>query len=234
VVAGEKCEAIMGRIIRNVPATDVQCDELWGFIQKKEAHKRPEEANDNTVGDAYTFVAVERKTKIVLNFALGRRDKATTEIFIEGLRAATSAQRFQVTTDGFAPYINAISDTLSDRVDFAQLVKIYAAPREGEQRYSPGEVVEAVPVPRLGNPDPERICTSHIERQNLTMRMQIRRLTRLTNGFSKKWENHWAALCLHFAWYNFVRIHKTLRVTPAMEAGLTDHIWSIRELLEAA
>jgi transposase-like protein/IS1 family transposase len=231
VLVGDKCGAMMGRVIRNVPVSDIQIDEMWGFVKKKEAHKRPAEANDNSIGDAYCFVAIERKTKLILNFALGRRDKATTDIFIEGLRAATSSQRFQITTDGFQPYVNAISDTLADRVDYGMLIKVYAAPREGEQRYSPGEVVEAVPKPVLGNPDPARICTSHVERQNLTMRMQIRRLTRLTNAFSKKWENHWAALCLYFAWYNFCRIHGTLRVTPAMEASITDRVWSLAELL---
>jgi hypothetical protein len=118
-------------------------------------------------------------------------------------------------------------------VDFAQCIKVYAAPREGEQRYSPGEVSEVPLVPRHGNPDPERICTSHVERNNLTMRMQMRRLTRLTNGFSKKWENLKAALALYFAWYNFCRVHKTLRVTPAMESGITDHVWSLTELLAA-
>jgi transposase-like protein/IS1 family transposase len=232
VKAGERCEKLMGRIIVNVPVSDIQCDEVWAFVQKKEAHKRPQEAHNNSIGDAYCFVAIERKTKLILNFALGRRDKATTDIFIEGLRAATSPQRFQVTTDGFQPYVAAIEDTLSDRVDFAQLVKVYAAPREGEQRYSPGEVVEAVPVPRLGKPDPAKICTSHVERQNLTLRMCIRRLTRLTNGFSKKWENLWAAYCLHFAYYNFCRIHQTLRVTPAMEARISDHVWDLAELLK--
>jgi hypothetical protein len=121
--------------------------------------------------------------------------------------------------------------TLSDRCDFAQLIKIYASPREGEQRYSPGEVVEAVPVVISGNPNPNRICTSHVERQNLTMRMQIRRLTRLTNGFSKKYENHKAAIALHFAYYNFCQIHRTLRVTPAMEARIADRVWTIAELI---
>jgi hypothetical protein len=116
-------------------------------------------------------------------------------------------------------------------VEFAQLVKVYAAPREGQQRYSPAEIVEALPVPRIGNPDPAKICTSHVERQNLTMRMQIRRLSRLTNAFSKKWDNLKAALALHFAWYNFCRVHQTLRVTPAMEAGITDCVWAVRELL---
>jgi len=220
VKAGEKCEQLMGRLIVNVPVKDVQADEIWGFIQKKEGHKRPEEAKDETIGDAYTFVAIERNTKLVLNFALGRRDQATTDIFIEGLRQATAPQPFQVTTDGFGPYRSAITTTLDDRVDFAQLIKVYRAPAEGEHRYSPAEVVSTEVVPVLGRPDPDRICTSHIERQNLTMRMQIRRLTRLTNGFSKKWENLWAALCLHFAYYNFCRLHRTIRVTPAMEAEM--------------
>jgi hypothetical protein len=119
-------------------------------------------------------------------------------------------------------------------VDFVQLIKVYQTNPEGEHRYSPADVVATEVVPVLGRPDPDRICTSHVERQNLTMRMQIRRLTRLTNGFSKKWENLWAALCLHFAYYNFCRIHRTLRVTPAMEAGITDHVWAILELLETA
>ena len=210
VTAGEKCEKLMGRLIVNVPVKVVECDETWGFVQKKEGHKRPEEGRDESIGDAHTFVSIERNTKLVLNFALGRRSKATTDIFIEGLRAATAPGRFQITTDGFAPYVAAIVDTLGDRVDFAQLIKVYASPRDGEQRYSPAEVVDTEVVPVIGRPDPKRICTSIVERQNLTMRMQTRRLTRLTNGFSKKWENLWVALCLHFAYYNFCRIHRTL------------------------
>jgi IS1 family transposase len=231
VLAGEKCEKLMGRLIVNVPVKDIECDEIWGFVQKKEGHKAPEEAHDESIGDAYCFVAIERSTKLVLNFALGRRSKATANIFIEGLRHATSSQNFQITTDGFAPYVKAISDTLADRVDFAQLIKVYRSSTEGEGRYSPAEVASTEVVPVLGNPDPARICTSIVERQNLTIRMQMRRLMRLTNGFSKKWENLWAAYCLHFAYYNFCRIHKSLRVTPAMESGLTDHVWSIEELL---
>jgi IS1 family transposase len=233
VLAGEKCEKVMGRLLVSVPVTDVQCDEIWGYVQKKEAHKYPWEENDNSIGDAYCFVAIERKSKLVLNFALGRRYQATTDIFIEGLRAATAPQRFQVTTDGFQPYVSAITTTLSGRCDFAQLIKVYAAAREGEARYSPPDVVEAIPKPVTGDPDRKRICTSHVERQNLTMRMQIRRLTRLTNAFSKKWENLWAALCLHFAWYNFVRIHQALRITPAMAAGIADHVWELSEPLSA-
>jgi transposase-like protein/IS1 family transposase len=231
VLAGQRCERLMADRVRNVPVKDVQCDEIWGYVQKKESHKLPSEASDESIGDAYCFVAIERHTKLVLNFTLGRRSQATTNAFIEGVREATTAQPFQISTDGFNPYIAAIDNTLSDRVDYGMLVKVYAAPREGQQRYSPADVVEAVPRAVLGNPDKRRICTSHVERQNLTMRMQIRRLTRLTNAFSKKWENLWAALCLHFAHYNFCRIHSTIRVTPAMESGLTDHVWTIAELL---
>lgn len=138
---------------------------------------------------------------------------------------------FQITTDGFASYKSAISTTLGHRVDFTQLIKVYRSPQEGEACYSPAEVASKDVVPVIGQPDPERICTSIVERQNLTLRMQMRGHTRLTNAFSKRWENLWAAYCLHFAYYNFCRIHKTLRVTPAMETKLTDHLWDLAELL---
>ena len=229
VLAGEKCERIMAEKIVNVAVKDVQCDELWAFIQKKEKRVRP--SDDPNFGDCYTFVAIERHSKLVLNIAMGKRDQRTTDSFIEGLRHATSRQRFQITTDGFAPYRSAISNTLEDRCDFAQCIKVYRAPQEGEARYSPAEVASMEVVPVMGQPDPDRICTSHIERQNLSIRMGTRRFTRLTNAFSKKWENHWAAVACWFAFYNFCRIHKTLRVTPAMAAGIADHVWSVRELL---
>jgi transposase-like protein/IS1 family transposase len=234
-VAGERCEKIMGKLIVNILVKDVQCDEIWGYVRKKEAHKFPFEKDDDSIGDAYCFVAIERHSKLVLNFALGRRNQATTDAFIEGLRGATAPHRFQISTDGFQPYISAITTTLSDRCDFAQLIKVYGeAPEEERRRYSPPDVTSAEKVPVMGDPDPEKICTSHVERQNLTIRMQMRRLTRLTNAFSKKWENLWAAYCLHFAWYNFVRRHQSLRMTPAMAAGVTGHMWTMRELLEAA
>jgi transposase-like protein/IS1 family transposase len=217
VLASERCERLLADKLRNIPVKNIQADEIWSFVGKKEKQRQPDD--DLNCGDCYTFVAIERETKLVVNFAVGRRDQATTDIFIEGLRLATSPQQFQITTDGFAPYRSAISNTLEDRVDFAQLIKVYRATPEGERRYSPAEVVSTETVIGIGRPDPARICTSHVERQNLSMRMGIRRFTRLTNAFSKKWENHWAAVALWFAFYNFVRIHKTLRITPAMAAG---------------
>jgi transposase-like protein/IS1 family transposase len=233
-LAGENCERIMGRNVRGVKVADVQCDEIWGYVQKKEAHKGPKEAHNNSIGDAYTFVAIERDSKLVLNFALGRRDTATTQIFIEGLRDAIAPGNFQISTDGFGPYIPAIDDTLGQRVDFGQIIKTYGNNDvEGQRRYSPPEVVDIIRKVIIGNPDQAKICTSHIERSNLTMRMHMRRLTRLTNGFSKKWENLWSALCLYFTWYNFVRIHQTLRITPAMAAGITDRLWEIEDLIAA-
>lgn len=231
VQAGENCERLLSNKVRNVPVRDVQCDEIWGFIQKKEAHKWPEEARRRDIGDAYTFVGIERHSKLVLAFQLGRRDSSTTHAFVEKLRAATSEHQFQITTDGFPAYIDAIETRISDRVEFAQLIKVYANAREGEARYSPPEVVGTVVNPIIGDPDPSRICTSHIERSNLSMRMGMRRLTRLTNAFSKKCDNLKAALALYFAHYNFCRVHKTLRTTPAMAAGITDHIWNFDELL---
>lgn len=208
---------------------DVECDQIWGFVGKKE--KMVGIDDDPNLGDSYTFVAAERNTKLVLNFALGKRGQKTCNAFIEGLRLATAPQPLQITNDGFTPYKTAIPDTLGDRCDYAMLIKVYRATPEGERTYSPSEVVDTEVVPVWGNPDPSRICTPIVERQNLTMRMQMRRLTLLTNGFSKKWENLWAGLYLHFAYYNFCRIHKSLRVTPAMEAGTADHVWSVADLL---
>jgi IS1 family transposase len=233
VLAGEKCERIMGQHVRNVQVRDVEMDEVWAFVGKKEKRVRPED--DQNLGDAYTFVAIERHSKLVLNIAMGKRDKVTTDVFVEGVRDAIAPGcSFQITTDGFGPYKAAVADTFSGCADFAMLIKVYRAAPDGERRYSPAEVQSVEVVPVMGRPDPERICTSIIERSNLSLRMGVRRFTRLTNGFSKKWENHWAAVTLWYTYYNFCRIHKSLRVTPAMAAGITDHIWSVRDLLETA
>jgi IS1 family transposase len=168
----------------------------------------------------------------LLAFAVGRRtlDKAF-ELALKLRRATSPDVRFQLTTDGLRAYRTAVDEMLSDRCDFGQLIKFYSQPIQNEARYLPARMVEAVAVPMSGDPGPARICTSHVERQNLTMRMQIRRLPRLTNAFSKKLENHKAAMALHFAYYNFCRLHGTLRVTPAMEAGIAGHVWSVGELL---
>ena len=230
VLAGAKCEQVSDDKIRNVPVKDVQADEIWSFVGKKEKARKAED--DPTLGDAYCFVGIESNSKLVLTWHLGRRTARDTEAFVEKLNEATAGQ-FQITTDGFKAYVDAVHMSLGTRVDFAQLVKVYRSAPEGERRYSPAEVVSTEVVPVIGQPDPDKICTSHVERHNLTMRMQIRRFTRLTNGFSKKWENHFAALALYFAYYNFCRIHSTIRVTPAMEAKVTDHIWTLSELLAA-
>jgi len=226
VAVGERCERLLDDKMRNLKVRDVQCDEMWGF-EKNKSDEHP-----STFGDAYCFVAIERKTKLVLAWHLGRRAARDTVAFTEKIDAATVG-RFQITTDGFAAYPEAIHYSLGTRVDYAQLIKVYGSPTDGEHRYSPPEVIESIPVPRMGFPVPQRICTSHVERQNLTMRMCIRRLTRLTNAFSKKWENLKAALALYFVYYNFVRIHQTLRITPAMASGLTDHVWTLSDLILA-
>jgi IS1 family transposase/transposase-like protein len=233
VQAGEKCERIMAEKVRNVPVRDVECDEVWSFVGKKQKRVRPEDSP--LLGDCYVWVGIERHSKLVLNITMGKRDQSTCDVFVEGLRHATARTPFQITTDGFAPYRSAITTTLHDRlIGFAQLIKVYKASSEGEGRYSPAEVASTEVVPIFGQPDPERICTSIVERSNLSLRMELRRFTRLTNAFSKRFDNHWAAVILWYTWYNFGRVHKSLRCTPAMEAGISDHVWSVRELLEAA
>ncbi len=229
VKAGERCEKLMLAKIASVPVEDVEVDEIWGFVGKKEGHKTDKDGVE--LGDAYCFVGMERSTKLVLAYHLGKRTAKSTDAFIGKLAYATFGSRFQLTSDGFSPYVSAVKMLLRDRVDFAQLIKVYGTPRDGEQRYSPAEVVDSVPVEIMGRPVRSKICTSHIERQNLSIRMGMRRMTRLTNGFSKKWENLDAAYALWFAYYNFCRIHSTLRVTPAMEAGIAGHVWTIGELI---
>jgi transposase-like protein/IS1 family transposase len=232
LIAGQRCEKLMDSL-RNVSATDIQMDEAWNFIYCKEAHREgTAREDDETIGDCYNWVAIDRPTKMVLAFVCGKRTGENAMELARKVRRVTNPNvRFQLITDGLQSYIAAVDEMLLDRCDFAQLVKVYAAPCEGEHRYSPADCVGATPVVISGNPDPAKICTSHVERQNLTMRMQIRRMTRLTNGFSKKIENHRAAVALHFGFYNFCQLHGSLRVTPAMEAGITDHVCDVNELL---
>jgi transposase-like protein/IS1 family transposase len=233
VMAGERCQKLMDEKIKSIGVIDVEVDEIWGFVQKKESHKMQREKQVEVVGDAYCFVGIEANCKLVLAHHLGKRDQLSTDLFIKKLARATSQERYQLTSDGFKPYIKAVTGQLRGRVDFAQLVKVYGVSREGEQRYSPAEVVDAIPTPVMGRPCRTRICTSHVERQNLSIRMGMRRMTRLTNAFSKKWENLEAAYSLWFAYYNFCRRHQTLRVTPAMEAGIENHTWTLIELINS-
>jgi transposase-like protein/IS1 family transposase len=232
VKAGERCEKLMEEKLQGLDVRDVEVDEIWGYVFKKEARRTAYEQDFAEIGDAYCFVGMERNTKLILAHFLGKRNAPSTEHFIAKLARATSSFPYQLTTDGFQPYIKAIKRHLSGRVHFGQLVKVYASPREGEQRYSPPEVTRAVPYRVMGYPKRDRICTSHIERQNLSIRMGMRRMTRLTNAFSKRWAHLEAAYSLWFAYYNWCRVHKTLRITPAMESRLTDHVWTIAELLQ--
>jgi len=234
VLAGERCQRLMDEKIRNLDVRDVEMDEIWGFVQKKEGHKLSHEKDVAEIGTAYCFVGMERNTKLVLCHHLGKRDVNSTDKFVSKLAGATSSKKFQLTSDGFPAYPSAVNIFLPGRVHYAQLVKVYGAASEGEGRYSPAEVIDSVPTILTGNPVRSRICTSHIERQNLSIRMGMRRMTRLTNAFSKKWENLQAAYSLWFAFYNFCRVHKTLRVTPAMESGIADRVWSIRDIVALA
>lgn len=233
-LAGERCERLMENRVKGLAVDDVQCDELWGFVGMKEKTKTRKGIDDNALGDAWTFTAFERNSKMILAYHVGRRTESDTIAFTEKLAHATTGS-FQITTDGFKPYQHAVVMSLgAQRVDFAQLVKIYANSPEGPQtRYSPAECTGARKVPIYGNPDPAKVCTSHVERMNLNIRMESRRMTRLTNAFSKKWNKLQAMMSLYFAYYNFCRVHQTLRITPAMEAGITDHVWELRELLAA-
>jgi IS1 family transposase len=218
----------------NVPCCDIECDELWSFIGKKQKRIRPED--DQNLGDAHTFVAIERNTKLVLNIALGKRDLATTDVFVEGLRHATSRDEFQVTTDGFAPYRSAITTTLHDKLSgFAVLIKVYRASQQGEARYSPAEVQSVEVVPVSGQTRSRAYLHFHRGAEQLEYADGPSALhAGHTNAFSKKWENHWAAVALWYCWYDFGRVHKALRMMPAMAAGIADHIWTVRDLLEAA
>ena len=233
VHVGEKCEQLMDEKIRKVQVKDIQLDEIWSYVEMKEKTKKRQGKDDVQLGDAYTFVAFERDSKLILAWHLGRRTERDTLLFTEKIFAAVDGTegRIQVSTDGFAAYPDAVAYSLGTRADYAQLIKIYGVSGDDEHRYSPSRIIEAIPTPVFGNPDPEKICTSHVERQNLNIRMAMRRFTRLTNAFSKKWENLKAALAFYFAYYNFCRIHSTIRCTPAMEAGITKSVWTLKDLL---
>ena len=231
--AGGACVVFHEANVRNVPAKRVQCDEIWSFCYAKAKNVPTAKKAPDGAGDVWTWTALEADTKLIVSWLVGGRDAEYANEFMQDV-ASRLASRVQLTTDGHIPYLEAVEGAFGADVDFAQLIKIYGAapaPNNPEARYSSGKCVGARKEPFEGNPDKKHISTSYVERQNLTMRMSMRRFTRLTNAFSKRIANHCHALALYFVWYNFVRIHKTLRVTPAMAAGITDRLWEMEDIV---
>jgi IS1 family transposase len=215
--------------IRNVRVRRLQCDEIWSFVGAKAKNVRPERRGAGW-GDIWTWVAIDADSKLCVSYLVGGRDGWWAREFMNDC-AKRIVGRVQITTDGHRVYLDAVEDAFGMDVDYAQLQKIYGAVEENDTRYSPAVCFGCDMKVVSGRPDPQHVSTSFVERQNLTMRMGMRRFTRLTNGFSKKAENHAAMVAIHFMYYNFARIHKTLRVSPAMAAGLADHIWNLEELV---
>lgn len=229
---GEGCDILLDQKMRNLSCKRLELDELWAFVAKKQRHVLDEEG-ESEVGDIWTYLATDAETKLVPSYYVGKRTEQNTRIFIEDL-AFRLREKVQISTDGLRSYIDAIGTSFGGVVDYAQVIKSYEAEPMGSGRYSPPKVIEVTKLPIFGAPVEEFVSTSYAERNNLNVRMGVRRYTRLTNAFSKKLEMHMAATALHFAHYNFVRIHKTLRTTPAMAAGVANTLWSVEELLEAA
>jgi IS1 family transposase len=229
LLAGERCQQLMDAKMRNINARYLQVDEIWTYVGKKRRNVR--EGDSPELGDQWVYVAIDAETKLVPSFRVGKRFRPDTAAFLWDLYHRL-ANRVQLTTDGLNHYTVSVPECFGTDVDFAQLVKLFEGSGNGpDARYSPPRITEVISKVRIGAPDPEQISTSYVERQNLTMRMAMRRFTRLTNAFSKKLSHLKAAVALHFAWYNFVRVHKSLRCTPAMEAGISDHIWTVGEIL---
>lgn len=230
IEVGQACLEYQDQAMRDLPCKRIQCDEIWAFCGMKEKNVPQEHEGELGYGDVYTWTALDPDTKLIASFLVGRRDAEYAHAFIEDL-ASRLKNRVQLTTDGHKAYLSAVESAFGMEIDYAMLVKLYgAAPKSEQRRYSPAKFSGAVTGTVSGNPDQAHVSTSHVERQNLTMRMSMRRFTRLTNGFSKKIENLEHAVALHFMYYNFGRLHKTLRVTPAMQAGIADHVWSLEEI----
>lgn len=227
---GEDCTKYLDKTMVELPCDTLQLDEIWGFIGKKRANASKED-RAKQLGDAWTYVAFDPKSKLVPSFKIGTRSKKTTREFVEDLSTRLK-NKPQITTDGMKSYAEAIEMAFGTDVDYGQIVKTFAAENFGQGKYSPSVLVSIDKTVLIGNPLESQISTSLVERQNLTMRMHIRRLTRLTNAFSKKMDNFKAAVALHFGYYNFVKIHKTLRTTPAMACGIEKSIWSVGDLIE--
>lgn len=229
---GNACAIYQDKVFRNLTCKRIECDEIWSFVHAKERHLRPELQGVFGYGDVYTWVAIDAETKLVPCWNVGRRDAKAAMEFIKDLSERVT-NRFQLSTDGNKVYLTAVEETFGADIDYGMVVKIYGVAEEQEEnkRYSPAQCIGCEKEVIAGNPDRDLISTSYVERQNLTMRMSMRRFTRLTNGFSKKIENHMHAIALHYMHYNFCRIHKSLRCTPAMEANVTKKLWSIEDIV---
>lgn len=228
---GRVCAEYQDRVFRNLACKRIQCDEIWNFCYAKEKNVPDEYRGKFGYGDVWTWVATDADTKLVPSFLVGKRDAGYAFEFISDL-GARLANKVQLTTDGHKAYLTAVEDTFGTEVDYAMLIKLYGNAPENEVRYSPAACIGARKEIINGDPDPKHISTSYSERNNLTIRMSMRRMTRLTNAFSKKVENLNHSFALHFMHYNFCRIHKSLRVTPAMEAGISKHVWEIGEIVD--
>jgi IS1 family transposase len=229
---GRGCERVLDEHMRNLPCKNVQIDEVWGFIGKKEQNIIQSDSPE--LGNVWTFIAIDADTKVVPCFRVGKRTAENANAFIVDL-AGRLSNRIQLSSDALRAYVTAVEAAFGCNVDYGQVIKVYGNPENvWEHRYSPGHVIDTAKFVVAGRPNMAKISTSFIESQNLTARMHIRRLTRLTNAFSKKLENFKAAVGLHFGYYNFVKRHTTLRTTPAMAAGVTSSFWSVADLIEAA
>lgn len=231
--AGAACAKYHDEHVRNVKASVIQCDEIWSFTYAKQKNVATAKAAPEHAGDTWTWTAIDSESKLIVSYMVGGRDSEYAIEFMDDLRARL-ANRVQLTTDGHKAYLEAVEGAFGADVDYAQLIKMYGGEtgsKGHEKKYSPAECTGIKKRTVEGNPDKALISTSHVERQNLTMRMHMRRFTRLTNAFSKKIENHMHAVALHFMYYNFVKVHQTLKVTPAMEAGLTDRLWDVADLV---
>jgi transposase-like protein/IS1 family transposase len=234
VQVGEGCGRLLAEQVRDVPVKDVQADEVWTFVHAKEGTMKRRTVKSLEAGDAYCFIGMERHSKLVLAWHLGRRDSWDTHDFMGKLKLAAAGE-FQLTTDGFNAYPEAVEFRLGARASYAMLVKDYGnVTGEEARRYGPPRLLGSSTTLIAGNPDEARVCTSHVERGNWTLRGHLRRFTRLSNGFSRKRENLRAALALFFAYYNFCRMHRSIRMTPAMAAGIARKPWSVAELVAAA
>ena len=231
VDVGASSAAYQDKTLRGLKCRRIQVDEIWAFCYSKAKNVPLDKLGQFGYGDVWTWVAIDADTKLIPSWIVGDRSADSASLLMRDL-ASRLRYRVQLTTDGHRAYLTAVEETFGADVDFSQLIKVYGNPTEPDTRYSPGECVGCKQERIVGRPDPLNISTSFVERQNLTMRMSMRRFTRLTNAFSKKVEHHMAAVALHFMHYNFARIHKTLRVTPAMEAGVSDHVWSTEEIIE--